>query len=155
MLFILPILPFMPPIVLFIILLPAFIPFIIPPMDALVFAGRAKAFVVVGMIGCCEKDETPLPGGGFRLKPDEPRPEEADVAGGGGSENEEEEARLWPMPGRWSREIDMDDMGVLRPVPTVFAAGGDAQGLELEAVPQFRELPVEEGWLSDGPVVDW
>lgn len=144
-LFILPVFPFMPPVMLF-MLLPAFI----PPIGA-------PAFAAVGIIGCCEKADTPLlpPGAGFKVKPEEPAPALGlDVAGGGGSEKEDE-VRFWAMPGRWLAERAMDDIGVLRPVLTAFVAGGDAQGLGEAAAPQFRAGPVEEVWLSDGVVVVW
>jgi hypothetical protein len=47
----------------------------------------------------------------------------------------------------------MDDMGVLSPLLMVFVAGGDAQGSEVAAAPQFREAPAGEGWLKDCAVV--
>jgi len=91
-LFKLPVLPFMPPIMLA-MLLPAFMPFIMLPVGALIFVGRANVFVAAGMIGCCERVDMPVPGGGWRLKPDDPVVDVVDVAGGGGSENEDDDAR--------------------------------------------------------------
>jgi hypothetical protein len=83
-------------------LLPAFMPFIILPIGALVFVGCPKLLVAVGMIGGCEREDTPVPGGGLRLNADEARPLVVVVAGGGGSEKEEDEARCWVRAGRWS-----------------------------------------------------
>jgi len=153
MLFMLPAMTFVPPIMLFMLFIPAapaLMLLIILPIGALLIDGLFGAVVI---IGCCEKDASPATGGGFRANPDEPIPVEVDVAGGGGSEKEDDDVRFWAMLGRWSR--DMDDMAVPRPLLAVLIWGGDAQGLEVaaEAVPQFRDVPAEEGWWNDGPVV--
>jgi hypothetical protein len=131
-------------------------PFIMAPIGAPVLLGRANAFVVLGTIGCwgCgEKDDRPLPGGGFRLNPDDPVPVGVEVAGGGGREKEEEDARLLVMLGRCPR--DMDDIPVFKALLVAFVAGGDAQGLEVDAVPQFKDDPVEDCWLNDGAALLW
>lgn len=93
MLFKLPVLPFIL-LIMLAILFPVFIAFIILPIGALVFIGRAKVFVPTGIIGCCERVDMPVPGGGFRLNPEVATPLVVVVVGGGGREKEEDEVRF-------------------------------------------------------------
>jgi hypothetical protein len=99
MLFRLPVLPFIPPIMPF-KLLAALKPFIMLPMGTPA-PGVLVKVEVVAMLGCGVRVESPAPGGGLRAKPEEPKPVAGFVVGGGGSENEEVEVVLvWPIVGR-------------------------------------------------------
>lgn len=159
------------PIILFILLLGLFIFIIVEPVPLLLLFIIPKPVPIVPLLmlaagrGAMVLDPG-KPGGGARLKADtpEPKPEPivaaAPPVGGGGSENEE--TLDWPMVGRWSSDID--EMGVLSPLPVdvvlegkegVAVAAGKAHGLAatVEVAPQSIEVPWE---AEDGvAAVEW